>query len=277
VIDLACSAGLVALALVVGVFYGGRVLLAGPAHHPRVERAGGSPLLGKGAMEMGYWALRPVARGCVLLGISANGVSWASLGLAALAGIAVAAGHFGVGAVLTSVSSACDAIDGLVARESGTASESGEVLDAAVDRYGELFFLGGAAYFARLDTPVLVLGLAAIAGAMMVSYSTAKAESLGVVVPRGALRRQERAVGFVVGAMFVPLAGLACDRWHLPDWLRMAPITACLGLVAIVGNASAFRRLRAVAIAAHPLNPVGRSARADALSGEPGAVNGSFR
>jgi CDP-diacylglycerol--glycerol-3-phosphate 3-phosphatidyltransferase len=246
-IDLACSIGLIASTLVVGVAYAGRVTRAGAARHARIERAGSSPLLAKGAMEMGYWAMAPVARFFIALGITANGVSWLSLALAGAAGIALALGHFGVGAMLSVMSSVCDAIDGYIARETGTASDSGEVLDAAVDRYAELFFLGGIAVHERHDALALVLTLAATAGAMMVSYSTAKAEALGVDPPRGAMRRQERAVYFVLGAGFVPVVAAAAARWGLPAFVDRWPLLAMLALVAVVGNVSAVRRLRAVA------------------------------
>jgi CDP-diacylglycerol--glycerol-3-phosphate 3-phosphatidyltransferase len=247
VIDLAFSLTLAATTLVVAVAYAGRVSRAGAAKHSRVDRAGSSPLLGKSAMEMGYWAMRPAARACVALGVSANAVSLASLVLAGFAGLALGAGAFGVGAALSLLSSAGDAVDGMIARETGTASESGEVLDAAVDRYAELFFFGGIAYLERFDGFTLGLTLAATAGAIMVSYSTAKAEALHVVAPRGAMRRQERAVYLVVGTALVPIAAAVCARAALPMWIARAPLVAVLAIVAIVGNVSAVRRLRAVA------------------------------
>jgi CDP-diacylglycerol--glycerol-3-phosphate 3-phosphatidyltransferase len=247
VIDLDFSLGLVMATLVVALAYAGRVSRSGPAHHVRIERAGGSPLLGKGAMEMGYWAMRPVARACIAAGLTANAVSLASLALAAAAGVALAVGAFGVGAVLSLVSSACDALDGMIARETGTAGDSGEVLDAAIDRYAELFFFGGIAVHERLDPTALVLTLAASAGAIMVSYSTAKAEALGVAAPRGSMRRQERAVYLVVGVGLVPIVAAVAARAGLPAWLSRWPLFAVLALVAVVGNASAVRRLRAIA------------------------------
>jgi CDP-diacylglycerol---glycerol-3-phosphate 3-phosphatidyltransferase len=206
-------------------------------------------LLGRGPMQMGYWAMRPAARACIALGLSANAVSWTSLALAAMAGIALAMGRFGVAAVLSVGSSVCDALDGMVARETGTASDSGEVLDAAVDRYAELFFFGGVAFHERYDSLLVVLSLAATAGAVMVSYSTAKAEALGVRAPRGAMRRQERAVYSVIGVALVPIAAAASAVWTFPSWVVHAPLVAVLALIAIVGNVSAVRRLRAVALA----------------------------
>ena len=246
-IDLAVSLGLAVGTLAVSVAYAERVSRVGAVRDARIERAGSSVLLSKSAMEMGYWAMRPIARACVAVGLTANAVSMASFAFAALAGVSLAFGAFGVGAALSLVSSACDALDGMVARETGTASDAGEVLDAAVDRYAELFFFGGIAFYERFDPIAILLTLAATAGAIMVSYSTAKAEALQVPPPRGAMRRQERAVYLVVGVALVPIVAAVCVRVGLPPWIARLPLLGVLALVAIVGNASAVRRLRVTA------------------------------
>jgi CDP-diacylglycerol--glycerol-3-phosphate 3-phosphatidyltransferase len=249
-VDLECSVVLVVATLLVLAAYAERLRRKGAARYDRVEQAGGSALLGKGAMELGYWAIQPAARACVAYGIGADTVSWASLVLAGAAGVSLAVGHFGVAAAMSLVSAASDALDGLVARETGTASDAGEVLDAAVDRYAELFFFGGLVVGAHGRAGEVVLILAASAGAIMVSYSTAKAEALRLPVPRGAMRRQERAVYLVAGAALVPMAGALCVRLGLEPWFARTPMLAVLALVAIVGNASAVGRLRAIARAA---------------------------
>jgi phosphatidylglycerophosphate synthase len=198
-------------------------------------------------MHMGYWAMRPVARTLVAAGVTANAVSWASLALAAAAGALLAAGHFGVGAALSLASSSCDALDGMVARETATASAAGEVLDATIDRYAELLFFAGVAIHERESAVMLGLTLAATAGAVMVSYATAKAESLLVEVPRGAMRRPERAVYLVLGAGLVPVVAFVRTRCGLSPWVDMLPLAFVLALVAVVGNASAVARLASVA------------------------------
>ncbi len=243
-IDLACSVGLATLTLLVAIAYAGRVTRSGVAKHARVDQAGGSPLLGKGLMEMGYWAMRPIAQACIALGVTASSVSWASLGLAAAAGAALGFGHFGVGAALSLASSACDALDGMIARGTHTASDAGEVLDAAVDRYSELFFFCGVAFHERNDGLAVLLTFAATAGAVMVSYSSAKGEALRVEAPRGAMRRQERAVYLAVGAALVPITAASSGRM---PWLAHLPLLGVLALVAVVGNVSAVGRLRAIA------------------------------
>jgi CDP-diacylglycerol--glycerol-3-phosphate 3-phosphatidyltransferase len=243
-IDLGCSVGLATLTLFVAVAYARRVTRAGVARHARVDQAGGSPLLGKGLMEMGYWAMRPVAQGCMALGMTASSISWASLVLAAAAGASLGFGHYGIGAALSLASSACDALDGMVARETHTASAAGEVLDATVDRYSELFFFGGVAFHERNDGLVVLLTFAATAGAVMVSYASAKGEAFRVQAPRGAMRRQERAVYLALGAALVPITAASSGR---TPWLAHLPLLGVLALVAVVGNVSAVGRLRAIA------------------------------
>jgi phosphatidylglycerophosphate synthase len=258
--DASFAAVLMVAGLVLAVIYGARVMLRGEAHYERVERMGASALLGKRWLEMGYWALQPVARGCIALGITANALTWISLLLGALAGVALAEGRFGLAALLALASNLCDALDGLVARSTNTASDAGEVLDATVDRYNEFFFFAGLIFFYQGTRSVVALTLAALAGSFMVSYSTAKAEALGVEAPRGAMRRPERSAYLIVGAALTPLAARALEPLpgaHAPVGL---PMIAALAIVALAANFSAIHRLWAIARAV-------RAARATA-SGE---------
>ena len=211
--DFACSVGVLALLVAVGLAYGVRVLVRGAATFERVERDQGSALLGRSLMQMGYWALDHLGRGLVALGATANGVSIASLLFGIGAGIALAFGHFGLGAALAVVSGLGDTLDGIVARRTKTASDAGEVLDAAVDRYEEFFFLGGIVVHERGSALGVSLVLSALLGSFMVSYATAKAEALRAEVPRGAMRRPERAAYLIAGAALTPCGS---SRRHAP-------------------------------------------------------------
>jgi CDP-diacylglycerol---glycerol-3-phosphate 3-phosphatidyltransferase len=255
--DALCSISLFALLSAIAIAYGVRTLVRGAARYDRVATDQGSALLGQGPMNIGYWALQPIGSFFVRIGISANAVSWGSLALGASAGTAIALGHFGLGSVLASACASCDALDGMVARKSGTASDAGEVLDAAIDRWVEFLFLGGIAVAYRASPWRLVLVLFALLGSFMVSYATAKAEALQVAAPRGAMRRTERAVYLLFGAALTPLVPFitpsvvsnAAARLSALDGLRDAPMIAALALVAVVANASAVGRLsRAAAL-----------------------------
>src|ERR1700733_9927926 len=137
------SAALLGLAVLVGLAYLVRIGFRGRARFDRVEKQGGSHLLSKEMMEAFYWFLQPLGKFLVYCRITANGVSWTSFIFGAIAGLCLAFGHFGSGAAFAAISAILDSLDGLVARMSGSASDAGEVLDAAVDRYAEFFFLGG--------------------------------------------------------------------------------------------------------------------------------------
>jgi CDP-diacylglycerol--glycerol-3-phosphate 3-phosphatidyltransferase len=240
-VDLVASVLLFGILGVVGLAYLVKVRIDGHARFSRVERAGSSVFLAKGPLQAAYWALSPFGRALARLSVSANAITFASLVLGAAAGAAFALGHFGVGAFLAALSTLGDALDGIVARESGTASDAGEVFDAAVDRYGEFLFLAGLAVWYRANVAVLSMVLFSILGSFMVSYSTAKAEALSVPAPRGSMRRAERAVYLNLGAALVPIVG----RWN-PGY-QNAPIVAAILLVAVVANASAALRLDRIA------------------------------
>lgn len=247
-IDLVCSVAGFSLVGVAALLYVGKVLLGGVARFERVERDKGSALFGASLMQMGYWSLDFLGRGLSALGATANGISLASLVLGAGAGVALAFGHFGVGALLAVMSALGDTLDGIVARLQGTSSDAGEVLDAAVDRYEEFFFLGGIVVHVRQSAIGVSLVLFALLGSFMVSYATAKAEALRAVVPRGAMRRPERAAYLIIGAGLTPLvapfvAGHFGAAVAVNGWLLEVPTMAAVALVALVANVSAVRRL----------------------------------
>ena len=230
-------------------------------------------------MQMGYWALDFIGRGLSAMGATANGISVASLVLGIGAGVALAFGHFGIGALLAVISALGDTLDGIVARLQGTASDAGEVLDAAVDRYEEFFFLGGIVVHVRQSAVGVSLVLFALLGSFMVSYASAKAEALRAQIPRGAMRRPERAAYLIVGAGLTPIvAPFVLSR--VPEaatWLLELPALGAVALVALVANVSAVRRLAKLAaavggprVAAAPAVGVAMAARAtDVPSGPP--------
>lgn len=227
--------------------YAVRLLVKGRAHFSRVDKQGGSALLSKGLMEMAYWWLQPIGKVLVILGVTPNMISWASLVFGLLAGICLAFGHFGFGGAFALVSGFLDSLDGMVARMSGISSDAGEVLDATVDRYAEAFFISGLVVYYR-DIPVLqILALLALMGSFMVSYSSAKAEALQVDPPKGSMRRPERAFFLTLGAILSPIT--IAEYEYVRDYPIAIgfPMVIALGLIAVLANASAIERMAAIA------------------------------
>jgi phosphatidylglycerophosphate synthase len=183
-------------------------------------------------------------------GISASAVTLSRLVLAGVGGILLGFGVFSWAAVVMMCASLGDAIDGLVARRTNSASPSGALLDASVDRYEEFLFLGGLAIHFRENVVALALALSALAGSFMVSYGSAKAEAAGVSVPPGVMRRPERAVCLCLGVSLSAIAGGLQVAGSGSSWVVLAPIFVALGIIAVLANVSAAVRLRHVARAA---------------------------
>lgn len=247
--DYLNTVALILILLMVSLAYGMRILLRGRAHFDRVERQGGSVLLGKGLMEMAYWSLQPVARLLAFLRISPNMLSWSSLVLGGVAGVSLAYGHFGSAAVFATYSAFLDTLDGMVARLTSRASDAGEVLDACIDRYVEFFFLAGLVIYYR-EVPILqLIALAALMGSFMVSYSTAKAEALHIAPPPGIMRRPERAFYLILGAALspIPMPWLA-ELIPLPIDAGY-PMVVAMVMVGLLSNISAIERFYTIALA----------------------------
>ncbi len=223
-----------------------RAVIVGRVRHARTEADGGSVFVNKTTMEMAYWLIDPMISFIAALKITPNMVTLGSLIPAAGAGVAIGFGWFGLGATLAMFAAYGDVIDGLLARKMGLSSDAGELVDAAVDRYGEMFFFGGLVYYYRDHDQVLFIVLAAIVGSFMVSYTTAKAEAMGVAAPRGTMRRGERGAYLMTGAAFTPIASALFAR--SPSLaLREVPILLALSIVAVVANISVVQRLLAIA------------------------------
>jgi phosphatidylglycerophosphate synthase len=192
-------------------------------------------------------ALDQVAGWFVALGISANMVTSFCIALGALAGVLLALGQFGFAAAAMAIASLGDAVDGLVARRSGSVSVGGALLDASGDRYQEFFFLGGLAVFLRESPAALVTTLLALAGSFMVSYSSAKAEALAVPVPPGVMRRAERAVCLSMATALTALWQPFVANKGFPSGTEALPLLVAVSLIAVVANISAVRRLQRLA------------------------------
>jgi CDP-diacylglycerol--glycerol-3-phosphate 3-phosphatidyltransferase len=97
----------------------------------------------------------------------------------------------------------CDLLDGPVARRQGRVSLFGGFLDSIFDRYADLIlFLGLLVYFSSVNRfGYAILAGAAMAGAVMVSYAKARAESLTPTVEVGFWERPERLALMILGAL----------------------------------------------------------------------------
>ena len=155
---------------------------------------------------IGRYSSWPIDRLAALLaatGIPPNVITWAALVGNFWAGVLFAKGRFAAAGGMMILAGLCDLLDGPVARRQNRISLFGGFLNSIVDRYADLIlFLGLLVYYAQVNRfRYAVLAGAAMAGAVMVSYAKARAESL---VPRaevGFWDRPERLVLMILGAL----------------------------------------------------------------------------
>lgn len=214
-------------------FYAIRSAFRGRARSARVEQVGGSILLSRLAMEFGIWVFGPVTRLAVRLRIHPDALSWASLLLHVAAAFLFARGSFGAGGWALVLGAFCDAIDGAVARARGLASDAGEVLDAALDRWAEMAVFFGLAWYYRGLWWGFLLACAACAGAVMVSYARAKGQAFGIDAKMGLMQRHERGA-WLAGATV--LSGVWQAWSPSPGFARHGLVLLALGLIAVLGN-----------------------------------------
>jgi CDP-diacylglycerol---glycerol-3-phosphate 3-phosphatidyltransferase len=117
---------------------------------------------------------------------------------------------FWAGSIVFAIGSIMDILDGALARAGGKATVFGAFLDSTLDRVGEAFMLGAIAVALARDgnETALMFTFAAMAGSFLVSYTRAKAETLGLKGDVGIGSRAERVVVICLGLAVAPWGGL---------------------------------------------------------------------
>ncbi len=161
----------IGIAVLLIVAYGVRVLARGRYVPDRVRKEPGSLFLSRFFIEAGYWYFEPLQKLCVRLRITPNQLTAGSLACSVGGAAAFATGSFTLGGWLVIACAILDALDGMVARTRGIASDAGELIDAAVDRYAEIATFAGIAAYYRSYPLGFWLALASLAGALLVSYA----------------------------------------------------------------------------------------------------------
>ena len=121
-------------------------------------------------------------------------------------GVLFGLGQFFSAGIALVVANLFDMLDGQVARLSGRVTRFGGFLDSSLDRLSDMVVFVGLMVFYARDTPwhstlnVFLAG-AGLMGSVMVSYASARAESLIPKCDVGFLRRPERVVLFIIGAL----------------------------------------------------------------------------
>src|SRR5215217_1284297 len=162
-----------------------------------------------------YKIINPVVRFLIRLGLTPNAVTL--IGLLLNIGVAIIfvlgaeegnrgdLSYVGWAGALILFAGLFDMLDGQVARLGNMSSTFGAMFDSVLDRYSELIMFLGICYYLVAHHYFLssLFAFIALIGSMMVSYTRARAEGLGVESKGGLMQRPERVV-------LVSISAIAC-------------------------------------------------------------------
>ena len=174
------------------------------------------------ARAWGARIIQPIARLLTRLGLTPNTVTVLGFLLSAAVALVLATGRLTLAGLLLIVTLAFDAVDGTMARTQGTTSRFGAFLDSTLDRWTELFLYGALVWhYLQIGQDVnVLLAVAAMSTSVMVSYTRARAEGVGLPCKEGIFTRFERLVVLIVGLLF------GVTPWALGIIAVLAGITA---------------------------------------------------
>ena len=197
--------------------------------------------------------LTPIANR--MLGVNPDTLSWLAFAFAVLAGVSFwAAGAYSHHLLLLAflailLNAGFDALDGWVARLSGTASKRGDFLDHVLDRYADAFIFGGIVLSAYCH---FTIGLVGLLGVFFTSYMGTQSQALGL--PRdygGILGRADRLVLLLLATLGMWVWVVVADRDSLVSLslgggaYHITILEALVIWVAIAGHLTAIQRGRA--------------------------------
>ena len=182
---------------------------------------------------------RPLAAALAHTPLTPNGATFLTLAFSLGMGALVALGQNVAGGIGIQLASIIDGVDGDLARLTGRSSRFGAALDAIADRYADAAIIGGMTiYAARFEEwpHAEAVGALALAGALTVSYSRARAEAEGLWPIGG---RWSVAGGrWSVGSVGAVLGMLATRDVRLLVAAAGTAVGQCYWTLAVLGVAS---------------------------------------
>lgn len=185
--------------------------------------------LKKGALRVIEPAISLLARN----NVSPNTITTVGTLLTVAAGVVYATGHIMTAGWIMAVTAFFDVVDGEVARRTGRSTVFGAFYDSSLDRVADGALMAGLTVFYATN-PIhhnlymMVVCLCGIVGTFLVSYTRARAESLGIDAKVGVMQRPER---IVLLSAPQALFGLFWNGWVLIGIIILLTVTAWITAV----------------------------------------------
>ena len=206
--------------------------------------------------------LNPVVRIFIAMGLSPNALTTIGLILNIAAAVIFIIGgekgerldlsYIGWGGAMIIFAGVFDMIDGQVARLGKTSSRFGALYDSVIDRYSELIMFLGICYYLVSQNYFFssLIAFIALIGSVMVSYTRARAEGLGIPCKEGLMQRPERVITISLFAIICGIVGSYTggnQKWEFNilgfnGIETIAVFTIPLAIVALLANYTAIPR-----------------------------------
>ena len=134
-----------------------------------------------------------------------------------------------------------DALDGKVAKLWGKESKRGDFLDHLLDRYADIFIIGGIALSPYCD---VFLGFFALLGVLMTSYVGTQAEATGTGrIYAGIMGRADRLVVLMVATILqLVFVSMGTLRFGVEGYFELTVLEYAMVVIAVLGHATAIQR-----------------------------------
>lgn len=211
-----------------------------------------------------YKVINPLVRLLIRMGLTPNMVT--TIGLLLNIGVAIIficgaeegrrgdLSYVGWAGALILFAGLFDMLDGQVARLGNMSSPFGALYDSVLDRYSELILFLGICYYLVAHHYFLssLFAFIGLIGSMMVSYTRARAEGLGIECKDGLMQRPERVIIIGVSALACGVASkwmggdykISWPDSHFPMFETISIFTIPLTIMAFLANFTAIGRLR---------------------------------
>ncbi len=206
------------------------------------------------ALQQGiYYVINPFVRLLIKMGVTPNMVT--TIGFLGNLAAAIVVGYASyrslhdtmqwslltLGGCLIIGFSLFDMLDGQVARLGNRSSRFGAFYDSVLDRYCEFLTVGAVAYLmlCRGWDIAALLTFLALMGSLLVSYTRARGEGLGVVCKIGFMQRPERVVLTALSLIAAGVCGQSGKCCFDPLWI----VAWVMGLMAFFTNMTAIARI----------------------------------
>ncbi|MDP2422209.1 CDP-alcohol phosphatidyltransferase family protein [Sediminibacterium sp.] len=215
------------------------------------------------AQQMIYVVIHPLVKFLIKLGLTPNAVTLIGLVLNILVTAIFIEGaekgnrgelsYIGWAGAMVLFAGVFDMLDGQVARLGKMSSSFGALFDSVLDRYSELVLFLGICYYLISHHYFYssLFAFIAMIGSLMVSYTRARAEGLGVECKEGLMQRPERVITIGVTAIACGITAYFIGgdyKVYLPGtnlqvFETISVFTIPLTIMAILTNYTAFKRL----------------------------------